>query len=215
MAERVPYLVGAREYSDYFGTRALEVQRYRRSLAWSVGLNVVLGVALVAVTLLCRAVPYVVQTDRTGYQVAIGPAERVGPSDERVRIAASAKWIRALRTVVTDEAAQVEFKREVHAMLASGTAAKQKAVEWLDKQAGSRNSARTVSVEITRVAPREGGKLIEVEWLEHERVGTTTRSESQYAAIVTLARSSLQRLDEIVANPLGLFVIDFSVSKLR
>lgn len=220
VVERAPYLAGAREYADLVGTKHQEAQRSRTALYLSLVANVVFTAALAALAWMLisspRALPYVVSLDSSGYVVPIKPAEAASATDERVVIALLARWIRSLRTVVGDKDAQRALVADVYAMLASNSEASRKTRAWFQEHSPYDARERRVEVEIVRIAPMGSDKVYAVDWIERERTASSSLSkESRYSALVTIKISPLQRLDELLANPLGVFVVEYAISKLQ
>lgn len=220
VVERAPYLVGAREYADLVGTKAQDAQRSRTALYISLFANVVQTIALVVLIWMLastpRALPYIVSLDKTGYTVAVRPADQTAPADERVIIASIARWIRALRTVVGDKEAQKQLVESVYAMLPASSEVSRKTRAWLEQNNPYDGANRRVAVEIVRIAPMGSQNVFSVDWIERERIAASSiDKEARYSALVTIKLSPLQRLDELIANPLGVFVIEYAISKIQ
>ena len=218
--ERAPYLVGAKEYADLLGTKAQDAQRARTALYLSLLTNIVQTAGLMALTWLLvsapRALPYIVSLDKTGYAMAVKPAEQTAGADERVIIASIARWIRSLRTVVGDKEAQRTLVESVYAMLAANSEASRKTRSWLQEHSPYDAVDRRVEVEIVRIAPMGSDKVYSVDWIERERTASSSvNKEARYSALVTIKLSPLQRLDELIANPLGVFVVEYTISKIQ
>lgn len=220
VAERAPYLVGAKEYADLVGTKAQDAHHSRTALYISLVANVVQTLALVVLIWMLasmpRALPYIVSLDKTGYSIAVRPADQTGPADERVIIASIARWIRSLRTVVGDKEAQKALVESVYAMLPASSEASRKTRAWLEQNSPYDGSNRRVAVEIVRIAPMGSKNVFSVDWIERERVAASSvDKEARYSALVTIKLSPLQRLDELIANPLGVFVVEYAISKIQ
>src|SRR5256885_15440514 len=72
-----------------------------------------------------RVVPYIVQVDRLGQVVTVGPADDLRRPDQRLVASELARVIRAIRTVLPAAAAAGEAQklRHAHAVGAAGAAA--------------------------------------------------------------------------------------------
>lgn len=212
--EMVPWLHGAIEYSERYGSLAQEARRWRLAALCALAAMVVLACGLVAIARTAKVAPYVVQVDEHGFAVAIKPAEAVAPTDERVIIAQVARWVRAQRTVLGERGAQSELVDEVFAMLAPGTAAAQKTLEYFKEHDPYQVSERRVDVAVTRVQPMRSATHVTVEWTERVRQGPVTESLLRYSALVAVSVSPVRALKDVLANPLGVFVTDYSISQL-
>jgi len=214
--ELVPWLFGAVEYSERYGSMAKSERR-----AWRVAL--VCGVLAIGFAgawahniTSGRYIPYVVEIDKQRVAVAVGAAEKAGNADERVVIAYVGRWVRALRTVLADRAAQETLVQDVFAMVSPKTIASRKVQEYYTAHNPYAGGERRVEVVITRVAPMKSATQLTVEWTE--RSWDSSRgmaTEAQYSAFVAVAVSPTRTLDEVVANPLGVYVTDFSVSQIH
>lgn len=213
--ETVPWAVGSVDYAERYWSLVREAWRWRIAFTLALLVIGVLGVALAVVARASRVVPYIVQVDRHGYAVAIKPAEDGAVTDERVVIAAVAKWIRSMRTVLGDVVAQRKLVDDVYAMLAPGTAATHKTNTWFRAHNPYEAGPRKVDVEITLVSPIGSGKSFKVEWTERTREGGSGESMARFSAFVQVAISPTQKLDDVIANPLGVFVVDYAVTLLQ
>lgn len=212
--EMVPWLHGAIEYSERYGSLAQEARRWRLAALAALVVSVALTFGLVSLARSSKVAPYIVQVDQHGFAVAIKPAESVAPADERVIIAQVARWVRAQRTVLGERGAQAELVDEVFAMLAPGTAAAQKTLEYFKEHDPYQVSERRVDVAVTRVQPMRSATHVTVEWSERVRQGTMTESVTRYSALVAVSVSPVRALKDVLANPLGVFVTDYSISQL-
>jgi type IV secretion system protein TrbF len=217
LEELFPQAAGALEWSERSGSKDATI----RMLLW---------VILVGATALGAAVwgcihfageakflpPYVVQTDRTNFTVAIAPAERAGPVDERLMIAAAAKWIRAMRTVIGNAAAQESYVKETYSMLSPESVARRKANEWfVQHNPMVAVGTRVVEVEITNVFARGTPLIIEVDFIETSRDSRANdESKKKYRATITFVVSPPKKLAEVLANPLGIYVSDYVLSQV-
>src|ERR1700736_351317 len=73
-----------------------------------------------------KFVPYVIEVDKLGEAVAVGPAQLAAPADPRVVRASLASFISSARTVTPDVALQREAIFRVYGMLKSKDPATQK-----------------------------------------------------------------------------------------
>jgi type IV secretion system protein TrbF len=213
--EMVPWAFGAVEYAERYWSQAREIRRWRVAFAIALGVSAVAVWGVVTLARSARAVPYVVQVDEHGYAVAIGPAEKASPVDERVVLASVAQWVRSMRTVMGDPVAQRTLIDMAFASLADGTAASDKAKAWFRAHNPLAVKDRHVDVAITKVAPMRSAKAVTVEWTETTREATGASRVARYSAFVEVAISPTQKLHDVLANPLGVFVADYSISQLQ
>jgi type IV secretion system protein VirB5 len=213
LKELAPWLTGAVEYAERYGSLAQEARRWRLGFfAVSIAL-IVAVVALVAIATTAKVVPYVVQVDEHGYAVAIKPAEKAGGADERVVIASVARWVRAMRSVVGDRVAQQQLMDETFSMLPPKAASNQRTREFFEAHDPYRTDER-VDVEVHRVAPMSE-RTLTVEWSERKRSRSGAAEYARFSAVVTISISPTRTLRDVMSNPLGVFVTDYSISQLQ
>lgn len=214
-----PWFEGAVAHSERYGAT---VQTARVAVLVALGalcLSILLGAGVVWLSITyadVRVVPYIVETDSHGYVVPIGPAERAAPLDVRLQMAAVAQWILSLRRVTGDASSQRTFVETAFYFLAPEAPATQKVREWYATQRPMERGVKPVSVEIVRVAPLESGRDFSIEWTEEtpgEQAEVATKS--MFSAVVSLALSPTQKLQDVIRNPAGVYIRDFSVSKLQ
>lgn len=212
--ETVPWAFGAVEYAERYWSLAREAWRWRLAFFAVLGMCAVSVWSVVSLARSTRVVPYVVQVDQHGYAVAIRPAEKTGPADERVVMASVARWVRSMRTVLGDAVAQRALIDDAYAMLAPGTQATEKASDWYRANNPLDAKGRHVDVQISKVSPMRSAAAINVEWSERARDGAGLDTVSRFSAFVEVEISPTLKLDDVMANPLGVFVTDYSISQL-
>jgi type IV secretory pathway TrbF-like protein len=213
--EITPWAFGAVEYAERYWSQAREVRRWQIAAFLGFVTSSVLAVCLVMLARSTRVVPYVVQVDEHGYAVAIAPAEKASPVDERVVISSLSDWVRAMRTVMGDRDAQRELVDKTYSFLSEGTAAQDKANAWFRAHNPFEAGAKRVSVQVTRIGPMRSAAAWTIEWTELAREGTGTTTLSRWSAYVEIKVSPVQKLDDVKPNPLGIFVTDYSISQLQ
>lgn len=214
-----PWFLGAVAHSERYGATVQTARVAVLVALGALGLCVLLGVGFVWLSLTyadVRVVPYIVEADAHGYVVPIGPAERAAPLDARLQMAAVAQWVLALRRVTGDANSQRTFVETAFYFLAPEAPATQKVREWYATRKPMERGAKPTSVEIVRIAPLESGRDFAVEWTE-ETPGTESEPavKSMFSAVVSVVLSPTQRLQDVIRNPAGVYIRDFSVSKLQ
>lgn len=213
--ELYPWFQGAITYSERYGSLVQNARFWRTGCLLLVVAVVALTFGIVAIAGQAKVVPYVVQVDEHGYAIAVKPAEQVSPVDERVVISQVARWVRAQRSVLGDLGAQRELVEDVvFKMLAPNTPANQKTREYFTQNDPYVVSSKRVDVEITRVQPMKSASHVTVDWVERTRDGNVTESVTRYSALIAVSVAPVRALDDVIANPLGVFVTDYSISQL-
>lgn len=173
---------------------------------------------LIAIGSQSRFVPYVVAVDKLGQALAVAPAERAAPVDQRVLHASVAQFIADARVVTPDVALQRKAVYRLYAMLAPKDPATSKMTEWLngneDASPFKRAATEMVSTDILSVL-RETPQSWQVEWTEttRDRAGILKGQPVRMRALVTVytVPSTPDTTEEQIRNnPLGIYVRDFS-----
>lgn len=214
-----PFLAARREFTSVFMDQA----RARRN--WQLcaqGLLLLLAALLAAYIRLAsetRITPYVVEVDRFGQALAFGPAERLRPTDGRLFTYQLAVFIRSLRTVTSDFAAQRELLDAGYAF-AAGPARVALDAWFLDPAHDPRllGSRLTRQIEVTAVLPLPRSRTWKVSWRETERPlspGSPGQVRSAaWEAFLAVEHEPPTTTAGILRNPLGIYVTDLSWSEV-
>lgn len=215
-----PYLNARRTWNEHVGAVLSSRQAWQAAAlaAMLTALAAVGGLAYVASK--SRFVPYVVEVDTLGRAAAVGRADAAAKADERVVHAALASFVADARAVSFDRSAQNAAIWRVFAMLRSGDPATAKITEYMKDPATSptkRAEEFSVGVEIASVL-RQTRETWEVNWTEKiwNRQGVRVEQRRMRALITaySIPPTSSTTEDEIRKNPMGIFVRDFSWSRI-
>jgi len=209
-----PWLPGAIEWSERYGSLLAEARRWRLVALFALGLAGLSVWGAITLAQSSKVVPYIVQVDKHGFAVPIRPAERSTASDERNVLSAAAKWVLQTRTVIGNADAQYDLIQEAYAKMAKNSSAWHKANAWMVAhnpmdQIGSKR----VEVEVTRVFTMGTISQVTVEWTEREHKQAAI-VESRYSAYLSIEISPPVRQEDVIANPSGVFIADYSISQL-
>ena len=164
-----------------------------------------------------KYVPYVIEVDKLGEAVAVGPAQPAAPADQRVVRASLASFISSARLVTPDLDVQRRAVFTVYAMLKTKDPATVKMNEHLngseETSVFNRSKKVTVSTDIETVLPISSTAW-QVEWQEttRDRDGSMIGRPIPMRAVLEVYTSpTLQaRESDIQRNPLGIYVRDFN-----
>lgn len=166
--------------------------------------------------------PYIVFVDDLGTKLALGPVEAMQRTDQRIVIRDITAFIRDIRTVLADPAAQADLVQRSYAFVDRNAAA------FLDEYfADPANDPRLLAADITRLvtvtsvlpvpgAP-EGRETWKVTWTEtsipRNAGGLSTRSawEGYLSTRIVPPRTADARM---AVNPLGLFITSVNWTQL-
>ena len=214
-----PYLAARQTWNDHVG--GLAASRRLWQLVALLNSMIVLAAVggLVEANSQSKFVPYVVKVSDLGEPVAVAAADRAQPVDARVVQAQVAGFIESARSVTADVTLERRNVFRVYAMLQQGDAATVKMSEWFNANPPmTRAATQTVEVQVTSTIA-QSATTWQVDWVEtvRDRSGQPTEPPGRMRALVTIRVSAptSQTTEEMVrANPLGLYVSDFSWSKV-
>ena len=155
--------------------------------------------------------------DYSFYPVGVGIAARAPVIDDRVLRAMLASFVADARMVTPDVAVQRKAVFRVYALLNQGDPAFLKMNEHMngddERNPFKRAAKEMVSVQIVSVLPQSAETWL-VDWVEEirDRQGAFLRRDNMRALLnIYIAPSSPKTTEEqILRNPLGLFVKDYS-----
>jgi type IV secretion system protein VirB5 len=209
-----PYLDSRRAWNSHVD-RAYSAQHTWQLLGVAgllIGLAGVGGMAYVGSK--SKFVPYVIEVNRLGEAVSVGPAQVAGPADPRVVRASLASFIASARLVTPDVMLQREAIFRVYGMLHTKDAAAQQMNEWYNGNKESSPFARaakaTVTTDINSVLPISGSSW-QVDWQEttRDRTGALVGQPVHMRAMLTVYLEPPSTTGDEAAiqrNPLGIYV---------
>ena len=156
---------------------------------------------------------------KTPFEMAIAVHEdRYGSlqtSASRWRLVAlSLLGLLALCIVLPETHAQEELVRRVMAMVASGSAAAAKATAFYQELADTPDRRRTsIDCQVKAVLPMAEDTW-QVDWSEHRYESGSLVGTKHFKAVVTVDVEPTRAMARVLANPLGIYVVDFHVTEL-
>jgi type IV secretion system protein VirB5 len=175
--------------------------------------NAALGLGILWQASQSRVTPYVVEVNELGQTLVIGPAEKGRSADPRLVRYQVAEFIRKVRSIVADGAAEKQLLDAAYAH-ASGAATRFLNDHFKVENPFLRMQERTVSVEVTSVLRLPASDSWQIQWTEtHRGLDGAVLVRERWQAILTVAIRPGDRPDEIERNPLGLYVTDIQWTK--
>ncbi len=175
---------------------------------------------LVVIGTQSRFVPYVVEVDKLGQTMGVGRADKAAVADERVIRATLGSFIRDARMVSFDRHIQNEAIWRLFSMLKQGDPALLKMTEYMKDPNTSptkRAETESVGVEIAAILAQSPNTW-EITWTETawNRVGQPVRKQLMRGllSVYSIPPTSATKEDDILRNPLGLFVKDYSWARM-
>jgi type IV secretory pathway TrbF-like protein len=213
-----PYLDGRRGWNSHVD------RAYAAHHTWQligvagllVGLAGVAGITYVGSK--SKFVPYVIEVNRLGEAVSVGPAQVAGPADPRVVRASLASFVASARLVTPDVTLQREAIFRTYAMLHTKDPAAQQMNEWYNGNKDASPFARaakvTVTTDINSVLPISGSTW-QVDWQEtkRDRAGALIGQPVHMRAMLTVYLEPPSTTGDEAAiqrNPLGIYVSNYT-----
>lgn len=218
-----PYLTARRTWNDHVGSVISQRQTWQviGILSLLIALAGVGGIIYIGSQ--SKFIPYVVEVDKLGQTIAVGPVQPTHNADQRVVHAAVADFISDARMVTPDVALQRKAVFRVYSKLSQNDPATAKMNEWLNGTDESspfkRAEKQMVSVDIKTAMPQTPDTW-QVDWVEtiRDRQGVIKETPVTMRALVTtyIAETTPQTTDEQLRNnPMGIYVRDFSWSRIQ
>ena len=213
-----PYLSARKEYGDRYGSSVKDAARWRQISFFLIMLCVAFGALMMWMASQNKVSPYIVQVDKQGYAVAIKSSEQGAVADTRVIVATLGGFFVNFKTVITDVSSQKRMVNEVYSYLAKGSAAESFVSHYYQEHnpfvATQDRNRYTVQVEIRSIV-RSGSndKSWQVLWSEEKLEQGTIIERTDWRAIVSIAVSPVRELEEVIKNPLGIFITDINLAQ--
>ena len=214
---------GARPH--YLETSLLRINAYldwarllrtsRILLALVMATNAALVAALIWQAGRSRVVPWVVEVDRAGAAVAMGPADRPAEPTRAMVVYALQLFFRSARTVTPDEALQRRLILDAYAY-AGGAAVGELNDFFRRRSPFVRAERERVSPRVTSVLaldPEETAWRVQWEEAVHSPAGAALRTE-QWQAVATIEIEPPEAPEEVLTNPAGIRVVRFDWTRL-
>ena len=213
-----PYLSARKEYGDRYGSSVKDAARWRQISFFLIMLCVAFGGLMMWMASQNRVIPYIVQVDKQGYAVAIKSSEQGAVADTRVIVATLGGFFVNFKTVITDVSSQKRMVNDVYSYLAKGSAAESFVSHYYQEHnpfvATQDRNRYTVQVEIRSIV-RSGSndKSWQVLWSEEKLEQGTIIERTDWRAIVSIAVSPVRELEDVIKNPLGIFITDINMAQ--
>ena len=162
-----------------------------------------------------KIIPYMIQVDKHGYAVNVGPVTPTVKVDERVIIARIAEFIISWRTVFNDNTAQAKLVSMVYSTLPDRSMSEKSISAWyqnFDPYKRVRENRTTVNVSINSIM-KLSGQTWRVEWEEQDVVDGLPNNVTRWTGVVKIETSAPETLDAVIKNPLGVYITEISVSE--
>jgi type IV secretion system protein VirB5 len=211
--ENDPYIAAREEYYDRYGRITKDMARWRL-VAFLMTLLVFVSVsASVYMAFTVKVIPYIVQVDKHGYEIAIAQAPQTTPFEEKVVISRLGRFIIDMRTIIMDTIAQRRLITGLYTMIPSGQPSYMKLNDYFRQNNPLEASMKnlTQEVEIRSILHLDGGTW-QTEWTEKRYEKGVLTGERAWRGFIVIALNPTRDLQNIIDNPLGIYVLDFNFS---
>lgn len=217
-----PYLNARRTWNEHVGTLVSGRNTWQLIGAASLVLLLLAVAGLVYIGSQSRFIPYVIEVDKQGQTLSVGPVTRSAESDARLIHATLADFVSDFRMVTPDYQLQRKAIFRIYAHLVTKDPATAKMSEFMREGSGTnpfeRAADEMVSTRVLTVIPQSPDTW-QVEWEEttRDRQGTQKADPAFYRALITVYVSPPTgevNDEQLRNNPFGIYVRDFSFSPL-
>jgi len=217
-----PYLNARRTWNEQVGSLVSSKQTWQLIGILSMLLALAAIGGVIHIGSQSKFIPYVVEVDKFGQTRAQGAVQPSTVADPRVLHALVADFIQDARMVTPDANLQAKAIYRLYARLLGASPALAKMNELMNSETSNpfkRAEKELVSIEIRTAIPQTG-QTWQIEWTEsvRDRKGALQENPTVWRALVTVTQQAItpQTTDEELRNnPLGLYVQDFSWSRVN
>ena len=210
-----PYALGRREYDDRYERLAKNATAWKRVAFLMLILLSVSTVVVLWMAQTVKVVPFVVQVDRHGYEIAVQPAEAHEVTDDRVVMARIADFISNTRSVYSDATAMMSFINKAYNSVESSSPALRKLDAWFreNNPFAKQDIIVNVTVESVLRASPESNATWQAEWTEKTYDRGMPKDTKFFKGTFVVEFHSPVNITDIMKNPLGVFVSDFNITE--
>ena len=210
--ETDPFIAGRREAAERYGHLAANAAQWRRISLLLLICCVACVFAVIYTSSKITVVPYIVQVDQHGYQIAVQP---IAPAniDQRMIISFVARYVWSLRTIFTDPEAQLYNLNFIYNTTSSMSPAEMRYQNEF-KEKNTLESKTSIHAIVNTILPLSE-KTWQAEWTEEEYQDGKKISTKYYRGIFeTTISTASKEMDDVIANPLGIFITDYNYSTI-
>ena len=209
-----PFVAGRTEAAERYGYLSKNAAHWRQISLVMLICCAACVFAVINTASKVTVVPYIVQVDQHGYQIAVEPVKPANV-DSRLIISAVARYVWSIKTVFNDAEAQLYLMNFVYNSTPATTAAEIKYQDYYRKNnpmdaMATRTSVHTIVNSVLPLSERTW----QAEWTEDAFQDGRKIWTKHYRGIFETAVSAPKTMDEILVNPLGIYIIDFNFSEI-
>lgn len=203
-----------KEINDVFKYKEQVAGRYAAASLALALLCLLLGGACVYFAQKVTIIPYIVQVDEHGYEVAIGPLKANDTADERVVIARLGTFVSNWRSVSSDMKVQKERVDWLYSSIPERSSSLTKINEWFRENDPFKfyyDKKITREADVKSVL-KVSDATWRVEWNETDYSLGHRLGQTSWTGLFTVGITPSADMNSVIKNPLGIYVTDYSVS---
>ena len=210
-----PYAIGKKEYDDRYERLAKNAASWRRvAFLMLLLLSVSVG-AVLWISQTVKVVPFIVQVDQHGYQIAVSPVEPSEVTDDRIIMARIADFVNNMRSIYPDQTALVALLTKTYDSVAESSPAQLKLDEYYrdNNPLTKRDFVVDVTLQSVLRATPESNISWQADWSEKVYEQNKYIGERFYRGMFIIEMNPPTDIKDIMRNPLGVFVSDFHITE--
>lgn len=209
-----PYALGRKEYDDRYERLTKNASAWRRIAFLMLALLTVSISVVLWMAQSVKVVPFIVQVDEHGYEIAVQQVAATNAADDRVIMARVADFITNTRSVYNDRTATMSLVVKSYDSVETGSPAQGKLDTYFrENNPLSKNLLVTVTMQSVLRATPESNKLWQAEWYERIYEQGRFTKEHYYKGMYEIEVNTPTSLRDIMKNPLGVFIHDFHITE--
>ena len=212
---RNPYLDGRREWNERYGNYIKQVKIWKIIAFISLLIALMTVIGLIYIGSQNRLVPYVVEVDKLGNAQSINYAKQSNLTNQQVIKYSLSEFIQNFRTLYGDAKTQKTMTLKIYRYLSPSHAAYNTINEYFRANSPfERLQTERVRVKIESIVPLNQDTY-QIDWQEivSDPRGLQLRVD-HFKASVTILLVPPSNEQEIIKNPIGLYVKEFNFSKV-
>ncbi|MDR1649753.1 MAG: hypothetical protein LBR71_05785 [Synergistaceae bacterium] len=208
--ENNPWMKARERHMDMYANLVSSASQWRTGmfvmmvlLFLSVGCNIYLSTTV-------KVQPYVIQVDRHGYAIPVKMTE-VSGVDQRVILSQVGLFVYDMRIRVMDRQAQLIFAEDSYRCVARNSPASRR-LDAYYREAPPTRAPSPVAIQIESVLPYSP-HTYQARWSEATRSDSSEPAITSYTGLFTVAISPPTDMENLLTNPMGVYVTDYSIEK--
>lgn len=208
-----PYLKAKEIWDNRIGNARLQAYNWRLAFFGALALCFVLVIGIIYQSAKSSVTPYVVEVGKDGEVLAVSKAvhTKSSPNDPQIKFFLQ-KWVKDVRSMPLDVVVKKQAWISAYACMRQKASIKMNEIIRKDDPMG-KIGEETISVTPTAIV-KMSDSTYQVRWIEDvfSKEGAS-KGSYRMTGLISIDFSEPKTEKEIMSNPLGLYITDFSWSK--